>query len=122
MHGSVQPGETVTILSSRGEFLAKAAFNPNSKITARIWTWEQAEEVTPEFLYRILERSIKSRNQLFPDLEENSALRLVHGESDGLPGFIVDRYANVLVVQILASGAEYWREILLDHLEKLTGL
>ena len=122
MRGSVQPGETVTILSSRGEFLARAAFNPKSKITARIWTWDQGEEVTPDFLYRILERSINSRNHLFPDLEQNGALRLVHGESDGLPGLIVDRYANVLVAQILASGAEYWRETLLDHLEKLTGI
>ena len=122
MHDSVLPGETLTILSSHGEFLARAAFNPNSRITARIWTWEQAEEVTPDFLYRILERAIKSRNHLFPALEQNSALRLVHGESDGLPGLIVDRYANVLVVQILAAGAEYWRETLLDHLVKLTGI
>ncbi len=122
MRGSIQPGETLTILGSQGEFLARAAFNPDSKITARIWTWEPSEEVTPDFLFRILERSIQSREQLFPDLEQNSALRLVHGESDGLPGLIVDRYANVLVVQILAAGAEYWRETLLDHLEALTGI
>jgi 23S rRNA (cytosine1962-C5)-methyltransferase len=122
IRGSVQLGETVSVLSSRGEFLAKAAYNPNSKIIARIWTWEQAEDVTPDFLYKFLERSINNRGDLFPDMERNSALRLVHGESDGLPGLIVDRYADVLVVQILAAGAEYWRETLLDQLEKLTGI
>jgi 23S rRNA (cytosine1962-C5)-methyltransferase len=122
VNGSAQLGETVTVLSSRGEFLAKAAFNPNSKIIARIWTWKQAEEVASELLYQLLERAINGRNNLFPINELNSALRLVHGESDGLPGFIVDRYADVLVVQILAAGAEYWRETLLDHLESITGI
>jgi 23S rRNA (cytosine1962-C5)-methyltransferase len=122
LHGSAQLGETVTVLNSRGEFLAKAAYNPNSKIIARIWTWKQAEEVASELLYQLLERAINGRNNLFPDIGPNSALRLVHGESDGLPGLIVDRYSNVLVVQILAAGTEYWRETLLDHLASITGI
>ncbi len=53
---------------------------------------------------------------------ETNAFRLIHAESDGLPGLIVDRYADVLVVQYLSVGAEYWRETIADVLNKETGL
>ena len=48
-------------------------------------------------------------------------MRLVHGESDGLPGLVVDRYADTLVAQFLSSGAERWKETLADLLLELTG-
>jgi 23S rRNA (cytosine1962-C5)-methyltransferase len=117
-----KPGETVNVLNQRGEFLARAAYNPRSQISARIWTWNEAEDVSPEFLFGLLKRAILSRADLFPGQHANGALRLVHGESDGIPGLVVDRYADVLVVQFLSMGVEYWRETILNHLEQLTGI
>ena len=122
LRGTVQPGETVEVVSSQGEFLAKAAYSPMSQIVARVWTWDKEEVVGPEFLYRKLARSFETRTFIFPEIGCNGALRLVHAESDGLPGIIVDRYADILVVQFLSAGAEFWREILLDLLTKLTGI
>ena len=50
-----------------------------------------------------------------------SAVRLVYGESDGLPGFILDRYGDTLVLQVLSAGAERWREVFADLAIELTG-
>src|SRR6185503_18571755 len=56
-----------------------------------------------------------------PAIHHSNALRLVHGESDGLPGLVVDRYDDVLVAQFLSAGAEYWRETILDSLVEVSG-
>ena len=118
--GVAKPGETVEVRSNRREFLAWAAYNPASRIVGRVWSWSEAEQVNRDFLERLVARSLELRKTLFAKLGTPSALRLVYAESDGLPGFIVDRYLETLVVQFLSAGAEYWRETLLDILEELT--
>ncbi len=117
--GNPKIGETVDILSAKGEFLAKAAYSPKSKIRARVWTWLD-EVVDAEFLRRKLNTAIKKRETESPS--PYNAQRLVHAEADGLPGLIVDRYDNVLVVQILSAGAEYQKENLVNLLVELTGI
>lgn len=119
--GQCAPGETAAVRTPEGSFLAWAAFNPASQIRARVWTQTEDEAVTPEFLRGRLERALALRAQLIP-AGETSALRLVHGESDGLPGLIVDRYNDQLVVQILTAGAESWRDELVRQLAELTGI
>ena len=118
--GGPKAGETVAVLSARGEFLAWAAYSPLSQIVARVWSWAQDEVVHPAFLRQRLERSLLARQALAGAAATN-AVRLVHGESDGLPGLIVDRYQDTLVVQLLSVGVEYWRTDLLQALQDLTG-
>ncbi|MBT3339143.1 MAG: methyltransferase domain-containing protein [Anaerolineae bacterium] len=123
--GDPKSGETVDILDAKGNFIAKAAYSPESNIRARVWTFESAEDVDENFLRRRLDAAIKRRTS--STLSEGEglgarAIRLIHAESDGLPGLIVDRYDDVLIMQVLTTGAEYWKETLADLLVELTGV
>ncbi len=117
--GGADPGETVRIESSDGRFLAWAAFSPASGIRARAWSFDEAERIEPAFFRGRCARAIAARTRL--DIPSD-ALRLVHGESDGLPGLVVDRYGDTLVAQFLAAGAERWKKVLADALLQETGL
>lgn len=116
-----EAGETVEVLAADGRWLARAAFSTASNIRARIWTWEQDEEIDKEFFRRRLMRAVETR-ALYFDPHPLSAYRLVHAESDGLPGFVVDRYADFLVLQCLSAGAERWRDTFSQALLETTGL
>jgi 23S rRNA (cytosine1962-C5)-methyltransferase len=118
VEGSPAPGATVDIVASTGEFLGRAAFSPASQIRARLWTFDPRESVDTAFLRRRLERAIESRRRLGL-LDADAACRLVFSESDGLPGLIVDRYADFLVCQFLSSGAEAWAPALVELLVEL---
>src|SRR4030042_528232 len=117
--GSPKSGETVEILTDNGQFLAKAAYNPNSQIIGRVWTWDEGEMVDPDFFFKRIKEAINIRRQLI-DTSQIAALRLVHGESDGLPGLIIDRYNDLCVVQLLTTGTEFWREVIVDIIKNLT--
>jgi len=106
-------GETVEVLSSEGEFLARAAFNLNSKIIGRIWTWEENEQVDALLFDTRVKKAISTRRRL-SHLLHSDAMRLVHGESDDLPGLILDQYGDTYVTQFLTAGVEYWKEELID--------
>jgi 23S rRNA (cytosine1962-C5)-methyltransferase len=116
--GKPAAGDTVLVQDASGKVLAKAAYSPKSQIRARVWTFDD-EEVDAAFFRARLAEAIALRAAL-PASRHTNALRLVHGESDGLPGLIVDRYADVLVAQFLAAGVERWREPILDLLSELT--
>ena len=117
--GKAASGDTVDIKDGSGKVLARAAYSPTSPIRARVWTFEAEEEVDAAFFRARIERALALREAL-PARRHTNALRLVHGESDGLPGLIVDRYADVLVAQFLAAGVERWRDPILDLLSELT--
>ncbi len=118
--GDAQPGETVQVRDIAGNPLALAAFSPQSQIRARVWTFNHEEEVDAAFFRGRLTRALALRESL-PAARHTNALRLVNGESDGLPGLVVDRYADVLVVQILSAGIERWRDPILDSLIEISG-
>ena len=107
VEGDPARGDTVSIVARDGAFLAWAGYNPESQIRARVWSFDASEVVDEAFLARRLERSIARRAVVRPG---SDAVRLVHGESDGLPGMVVDRYAGVAVAQLAAAGVERWRE------------
>ena len=117
--GGGDPGETVRVESHGGQFLAWAAFSPASKIRARAWSFDEGQRIDPSFLAAACERAVRARSRF--DIPSDG-LRLVHGESDGLPGLIVDRYGDTLVAQFLAAGAERWKPVLADALLQATGL
>lgn len=118
--GDPQAGDTVEIRSAEGGFLGRGAYSPSSNIVARIWTWRESEAVDAAFFRRRLEAALAAR-QAVVSREESDALRLVYAESDGLPGFIVDRYGDTLVMQVGTAGAEAWRDTVADLLLELTG-
>ena len=119
LSGKAGSGDTVEIRDASGKPLGRAAYSPKSQIRARMWTFEANEEVDAAFFRRRIERALALREAL-PARRHTNAMRLVHGESDGLPGLIVDRYADVLVAQFLAAGVERWRDPILDALSELT--
>jgi len=120
VEGEPGSGGTVDLLSSDRQFLARASYSPRSQIRARVWTFEE-EPVEKEFLRRRIRTAIRSREtlNLTPDTD---SYRLIYAESDGIPGLIVDRYGEVLVLQSLTAGSEFWKEILADLLLEETGL
>jgi 23S rRNA (cytosine1962-C5)-methyltransferase len=117
--GGGDAGETVRVESNSGEFLAWASFSPASKIRARVWSFDESQRIDAMFLEAAVARSISARTRF--DIRSDG-MRLVHGESDGLPGLIVDRYGDTLVAQFLSTGAERFKDVLADALLKHTGL
>jgi 23S rRNA (cytosine1962-C5)-methyltransferase len=117
--GSPKLGEPVTVVSEKGDFLAKAAYNPNSNIAGRIWTWDEGKAVNSDLFEERLLMAINSRRGL-NELNHTNAMRLVHGESDGFPGMILDHYMDNLVVQFLTAGVEFWRKELIDLILNIT--
>ncbi|HEU4618168.1 MAG TPA: class I SAM-dependent methyltransferase [Gammaproteobacteria bacterium] len=118
VEGRAAAGETVDVVDTSGAFLARAAFSPSSQIRARVWTFDRDETVDAKFFARRLERGIATRRRLGL-LAPDGACRLVFSESDGLPGLVVDRYADHLVCQFLSAGAEAWRETIVAELGRL---
>jgi len=121
---NIAPGSTVDLLSSEGHFLARASYSPASQIRARVWTFED-ERVDREFFRERIRSAILARSPVL--LGDGTgmrsiAYRLIHAESDGIPGLIVDKYNDVLVLQSLTAGSEHWKETFADLLVEETGI
>jgi len=118
VHGDPAPGETVVVVSSRGDFLCRAAFSPASQIRARAWSFDAAEAVDAALVHARIRQAVARRAEL---AAVTDAVRLVFGEADLLPGLVVDRYRDQLVVQFTSVGVEAWREAVVDALVAATG-
>jgi 23S rRNA (cytosine1962-C5)-methyltransferase len=116
--GGGDAGETVRIESAGGEFLAWAAFSPHSKIRARVWSFDEAQRIDGTFIAALCQKAVAARSRF--DIASDG-MRLVHGESDGLPGLIVDRYGDTLVAQFLSAGAERWKSVITEALLRAAG-
>jgi 23S rRNA (cytosine1962-C5)-methyltransferase len=118
VEGAPAAGETVALVSHEGRLLARGAYSPRSEIAARVWTFDPDEPVDPAFFRARLARAVELRASLH-SLRETTAHRIVHAESDGLPGLVVDRYADWLVCQFTSAGAERWKHVLVPELRAL---
>lgn len=116
VEGQPKLGDTVKVCSADGAFLAVAAYSPESQIRARVWDWTDINIDAAFFAQRIA-RAAAARDGFDFD-----AVRLVHGESDGLPGVVADRFGDTVVVQLLSAGAERWRGAIADALVALPGV
>ena len=116
--GKADSGETVRVESSDGRFLAWAAYSPQSSIRLRAWSFDEHERIDAEFFVRRIAAAIAMRHRL---AVASDGVRLVHGEADGLPGLVVDRYGDTLVAQFLAAGVERWKSAIADALLEKTG-
>ncbi len=117
--GSGDSGETVKVCTTEGKFLAWAAYSPSSKIRARVWSFDEAQRIDATFLGALISIATATRARF--DIKSDG-VRLIHGEADGLPGLIVDRYADTLVAQFLSAGTEKFKAIIVDALLRTTGL
>ncbi len=117
--GGGDAGETVRVESHEGRFLAWAAFSPRSRIRARVWSFDEAQRIDAPFFAARIAAAIRARGRF--DIQSDG-LRLIHGESDGLPGVVVDRYADTLVAQFSSCGAEKWKSVIVQALLAQTGL
>lgn len=117
--GSADAGETVRVESAEGQFLAWAAFSPASKIRARCWSFDETQRIDDSFFIAACASVIRARARF--DIQSNG-VRLIHGESDGLPGLIVDRYGDTLVAQFTSAGVERWKDVIASALLAATGL
>lgn len=113
----IKLGDTVDIMSADGKWLARAAWSPHSQIQARVWSFDSNEIIDNGFFQRKIQRAYESRQQLITK-HQLTGYRLVAAESDGLPGITIDRYANVLVCQLLSAGAERHRDKIVWALAK----
>ena len=118
--GDPRPGDTVEVRSADGDFLAIAACSPQSQIRARVWSWAPCA-IDAGFFAQRVKQAAGLRDALLAEGITN-AMRLVHGETDGLPGMIADRYGDTVVVQLLSVGADRWREAIADALAALPGV
>ena len=116
--GRADSGETVRVEASDGRFLAWAAYSPQSSIRLRAWSFDEKERIDAAFFARRIEAAVAMRARL---AVASDSVRLVHGEADGLPGLVVDRYGDTLVAQFLAAGVERWKPAIADALLAKSG-
>jgi 23S rRNA (cytosine1962-C5)-methyltransferase len=116
--GKADSGETVRVEAHNGQFLAWGAYSPSSMIRVRAWSFDEAERIDRAFFERRISAAAALRQRL--PIASNG-VRLVHGEADGLPGLVVDRYSDTLCAQFSSAGSERWKAVIADALMQATG-
>lgn len=114
LDGPAETGAAVDIIAADGQRIGIGYYNPRSLIAARILTRQTESIDTPGFFSAALRQALEYRRHVCGDID---SLRLVHGEGDGLPGLVVDRYGDVLSVQLLTAGIELRREVVVAALK-----
>ena len=117
--GDPASGDTVRVVAADGTVLAHAAYSPSSQIRARVWSFDARATIDAGFLRQRIERAVAARATMRDD--RHTGCRLIHGESDGLPGVVADRYGDVVVFQLSSAGAERWRDAIVDALAAASG-
>jgi len=112
----LEPGSLVEVFTSRGEFVGKGYINPNSAIAVRLLTRLPDEEIGEDFFRKRIERANELRMRIYPHLR---SYRVTYGESDGLPGLVIDRYGDVLVLSLTTAGMERWRPAIIEGVSEI---
>ena len=121
LNGRAKPGDTVDVLDADGRTLARAAWSPKSQIRARVWSFDPQTIIDDAFFKRRVADAV-ARREAMPQLAGQEGMRLIHGESDGLPGVIADRYGDTICLQLTAAGPDKWRKAIVGALVKATGV
>lgn len=117
--GDPQPGDTVAVITESGDHVAWASYSPHSTLRARVWSFDPTDIIDETYIAALVGAAVERRNA---DSRFAHSCRLIFGDADGLPGLIVDRYGEVLVMQITAVGIEHWRPIIIDTLTAIPGV
>lgn len=114
----IQLGALIHLLNERGEFLAAGYFNSYSQIAVRIWSYDETETVDKDFFARRIKKAQAVR-QNYLESEKTDSYRLINSENDFIPGLVVDKYADYLVVQCHTRGIEAWKEAIVEALAEV---
>ncbi len=114
----IASGTFIKLKDEAGHFLASGYFNSYSQIAVRVWGWDEAEEIDDDFFVRRIDRAYDFRKKLIVSSKTDS-YRLINSENDLLPGLIVDKYADYLVVQFHNRGIESWKDPIVAALRKI---
>ena len=121
IEGDPAPGDIVSVSDRQGEFLAYGYYNPRPQISIRVLDWDESAVIDRDWWNRKIEAAVNRRRAYFKDESETNAYRLIYSECDSLPGLIVDKYADRLVLQSLTAGTEKVKhdiaEILVESLK-----
>jgi 23S rRNA (cytosine1962-C5)-methyltransferase len=115
--GAPENGEIVMVTDSTDNFLAYGFFNDKSRVAVRLLEWNLETEINEDWWRNKIAKAVKKRESLYN--QDTNTYRLIFSEADFIPGLIVDRYADFLSVQILTSGIERIKPIIIDELQKL---
>ena len=118
VEGHAVSGETVEVRAVNGDLLGMGAYSPESQIRVRMWSVGKAV-IDKDFFTAKIAAALQQREQLAIP-QRNTGYRVINAESDGLPGVVVDRYNDWLIMQCLTAGAEYWKQTIADILLERT--
>jgi 23S rRNA (cytosine1962-C5)-methyltransferase len=116
VEGNPAIGETVQILTSDKKLVGFGSFSPSSQIRVRVWSFDVEEKIEADFFRRKISLANLLREKII-DTSKTNTYRIINSESDGLPGLIVDRYADFLVCQFLSSGTEFYKKLIIEILD-----
>lgn len=114
--GNPENGDVVKVLSANNDFLAYGYFNNQSRVAVRLLEWDENQQIDEKWYAAKINQAIASRAHL--NTKDTNAYRLIFSEADFLPGLIVDQYADFLSVQILSTGIEKAKPIIISLLVK----
>lgn len=114
----LESGSPVQLVNEGGQFLAHGYFNSYSQIAVRLWSWDENEAVDNKFFEKRISRAYEMREN-FVASKQTDSYRLIHSENDLLPGLIVDKYADYLVLQFHTTGIEFWKDSIINALKKV---
>jgi 23S rRNA (cytosine1962-C5)-methyltransferase len=109
---------TIVDVVEGDRFVARGYYDPTSAITVRVLTREEGEAVDADFWRRRVARALALRKEL---VRGTTAYRLLHGESDGLPGVVADRYDRFAVIKLYSAGLTPWRDAIVEALRAECG-
>ncbi|MEZ5932649.1 MAG: class I SAM-dependent rRNA methyltransferase [Alphaproteobacteria bacterium] len=112
---AVEPGTPVRVIDAAGKAMAVAQFNPHSLIAARVLSRNQQATIDADFIERRLRRALGLRDRLYA----HPYYRLVHAEADGLPGLVIDRFGEALVIQANSAGMDRLTPVLLEAIDRV---
>ncbi len=112
----IEPGSLVEVFTSKKDFVGKGHINPNSAIAVRLLTRRPDEEIGRDFFRKRIEQANELRVRIYPDL---TSYRVAYGESDGLPGLVIDRYGDVLVLSFTTVGMERSRTTIIEEVSEI---
>lgn len=121
IEGEAAAGDAVEVFSRQGDWLAWGVYSPLSQIRIRLWSWDKDKPIDLELIRNRLNKAIHLRRS-YRLWGETNCLRLVHAESDGIPGLIVDQYEQYLVIQSLNWGIERRKDLIVRELVSITGI
>lgn len=116
MEGACEPGDLVSVLAHNGQFLGCGYWNPQSQITVRVVSHSPLADMDSDFFEERIGQAIRFRSRF---VGECNGYRLIYGEADFLPGLVVDRFGDVLVMQVLSLGMELRKSLIVETLVKL---